>query len=75
MESCEAKLSAGRILEIAGELRGLAEAVVGDEAVEDEAFRGTRRVFPPSVASSSSSRFTSPSNSGVIPGDWGSFRI
>jgi len=52
-------VSAGRILEIAGELRGLADAVVGDDAVEDEGFRGTRRVFPPSVASSSSSRFMS----------------
>jgi hypothetical protein len=61
------------MLEIAGELRGLAEAVVGEDADEDDAFRGTRRVFPPKVASSSSSRLTSPSYSGVIPGDCGSF--
>ena len=48
-------------MDTAGELRGLIEAVVGDDAVEDEALRGTRRVLPPKVASSSSSRFTSPS--------------
>jgi len=67
--TCEAYDSAGRMLETAGELRGLAEAVVGEDAVEDEAFRGASRVFPPKVASSSS-RFTSPSYSGVVPCDW-----
>lgn len=77
MASCEAEAKGieGRIFETAGELRGLAEAAVGDDAAEDEGFRGTRRVFPPRVASSSSSRFTSSSYSGVIPGDWGSLLL
>lgn len=60
------------MLDTAGELRGLIEAVVGDDAFDDGALRGTRRVFPPKVASSSSSRFTSPSYSDDMDGDWGS---
>ena len=58
---------------MAGELRGLEEAceevfAAGDDGCED-VLRGASRVFPPSVASSSSSRLISRPSGDSLDGE------